>query len=86
MSTEKKPNPPVDVIQEDSGPPLTGEKEPQGSKSVDVDDSQIEEPKDDAFRSLLRARYKQNGGAKKHKRAQAVFLAGHVSVGHVLLV
>jgi len=50
MSTTKKPIPPVDVIHEDSGPPLTGMRDQQNGKKVDIDDAQIEEPKDDAFK------------------------------------
>jgi hypothetical protein len=50
MSTTKKPTPPVDIIHEDSGPPLTGVKEQQESNAVDIDDAQIQEPKDDAFK------------------------------------
>ena len=50
MSTAKKPTPPVDVIHEDSGPPLIGEQEQQDSNRVDIDDAQIQEPKDDAFK------------------------------------
>ena len=50
MSTAKKPTPPVDVIQEDSGPPLTGVPEQQDSNAVDIDDAQIQAPKDDAFK------------------------------------
>jgi hypothetical protein len=53
MSANKKPNPPVDVIPEDSGPPLTDVKEPKKNsegEGVDIDDAQIQEPKDDAFK------------------------------------
>ena len=53
MSASKKPNPPVDVIPEDSGPPLTDVKEPKKNpegEGVDIDDAQIQEPKDDAFK------------------------------------
>ena len=50
MSTAKKPTPPVDVIHEDSGPPLSGEQEQQNDSGVDIDDAQIQEPKDDAFK------------------------------------
>ena len=48
----KKPIPPQDVIREESEPPITEEtprKNPDAIK-VDIDDAQIEEPKDDAFR------------------------------------
>ena len=48
--TAKKPIPLVDVINEDSGPPMTGVREQQNGKKVDIDDAQIEEPKDDAFK------------------------------------
>jgi len=51
MSTAKKPTPPVDMIHEDSGPPLTGVQEQRpGNNGVDIDDAQIQEPKDDVFR------------------------------------
>ena len=53
MITEKKTNPPLEVILEDSGPPLTDIKEPKKNpegEGLDVDDAQIEEPKDDAFK------------------------------------
>jgi hypothetical protein len=50
MSTAKKPNPPVDVIHEDSGPPAAGLPEQQDSNKVDIDDAQIQEPKDNAFK------------------------------------
>jgi hypothetical protein len=55
MSTAKKPTPPVDVIHEDSDPTLTGAKEPQDSNGVDIDDAQIQEPKDDAFKKSAQA-------------------------------
>ena len=48
MSTAKKPTPPVDFIHEDSGPPLTGIQEQQpDNNAVDIDDAQIQEPRDD---------------------------------------
>jgi hypothetical protein len=53
MIIDKKPNPPVDVIPEDSGPPLTDIKEPKKNPEgdgLDIDDAQIEEPKDGAFK------------------------------------
>ena len=54
MITDKKPNhPPVNVIPEDSGPPLTDIKEPKKNpegEGLDIDDAQIEKPKDDAFK------------------------------------
>ena len=51
MSVDKNTNPPLDVIPEDSGPSLTDPKEPAKSPgTVDVDDAQIEEPKDGAFK------------------------------------
>ena len=50
MSTAKKSTQPVDVIHEDSGPPLTGEQEQQKDNGVDIDDAQIQAPKDDAFK------------------------------------
>ena len=50
MSTAKKPNPPADVIHEDSGPPVSGLPEQQDSSGVNIDDAQIQEPKDSAFK------------------------------------
>jgi hypothetical protein len=50
MNETKKPIPPVEVIDEDSGPPLAGVEEQQNSNAVDIDDAQIEESKDDAFK------------------------------------
>ncbi len=53
MITDKKSDPPVDVIHEDSGPPLTDSKEPKKNpedEGLDIDDAQIEEPKDGAFK------------------------------------
>ena len=50
----KKPIRPEDVIHEDSEPPITEVQEPPKKNpdtiEVDIDDAQIEEPKDDAFR------------------------------------
>jgi hypothetical protein len=50
----KKPIPPEDVIREESEPPITEPEETPGNNpgtvEVDIDDAQIEEPKDDAFR------------------------------------
>jgi len=53
MNATRKPTPPVDIIHEDSGPPLTGVKEQEGN-AVDIDDAQIQEPKDDAFKKSAR--------------------------------
>ena len=53
MATTKKRIPPEDVIRDDSEPPVTEIQEPKKNPDqveVDVDDAQIEEPKDDAFR------------------------------------
>jgi hypothetical protein len=50
MSTVKKPTPPVDVIHEDSGPPLADAPDQQNGNGVDIDDAQIQEPKDEAFK------------------------------------
>ena len=50
MSTAKKANPPVDVIHEDSGPPVTGLPDEQNSNGVNIEDAQIQEPKDNAFK------------------------------------
>jgi len=50
----KKPIPPENVIREDSEPPITEIKEPPKKNpdelEVDIDDAQIEEPKDGVFR------------------------------------
>lgn len=50
----KKPIPPEDAIDEGSEPPITEVKEPPKESpdtvEVDIDDAQIEEPRDDAFR------------------------------------
>lgn len=50
----KKPLPPEDVIGEDSEPPVTEVEEPPKKNpdmvEVDIDDAQIDEPRDDAFR------------------------------------
>jgi hypothetical protein len=54
MATRKKPIPPEDVIHEDSEPPITEVPEPPKKNpdtvAVDIDDAQIEERRDDAFR------------------------------------
>jgi hypothetical protein len=53
MTIDKEPNPPVDVIPEDSGPPLTEINEPKKNpdgEGLDIDDAQIEGPKDGAFK------------------------------------
>lgn len=50
MSTAKKPNPPVDVIHEDSGPAIAGLPEEQNSNGVNIEDAQIQEPKDNVFK------------------------------------
>lgn len=58
MNTNKKPIPPApDVIREDSGPAITDIKEPKknpASVEVNIDDAQIDEPKDDAFKKSAR--------------------------------
>ena len=47
----KKPIPPEDVIREESEPPITEmPKEDPEAVEIDIDDAQIEAPKDDAFR------------------------------------
>lgn len=50
----KKPLSPEDVIREESEPPVTEIEEPPKKNpdtvEVDIDDAQIEEPNDDAFR------------------------------------
>jgi hypothetical protein len=59
MITDKKPDPPVDVIHEDSGPPLTDIKKPKKNaegEGLDIDDAQIEEPKDGAFKKAPQKR------------------------------
>lgn len=66
MATNKKPSPPVDAIPKDSTPLSRAARDrrsiPQG-EGVDVDDTQIEEPKDDAFRKAS-----PNGSAKARRR------------------
>jgi len=48
---EKKQIPPQDVIREDSGPPVTEITKPKPTDvQIDIDDAQIEEPEDDAFK------------------------------------
>ena len=47
MSTPKRPTPPMDVVHEESKPNAQGR---QDSNGVDIDDAQIQEPKDDAFK------------------------------------
>jgi hypothetical protein len=47
---EKTRIPPQDVIREDSGPPVTEIPKPKPTDvQIDIDDAQIEEPKDDVF-------------------------------------
>jgi hypothetical protein len=49
----KKPIPPEDVIREESEPPITEIDEPKKNPDyvdVDIDDAQLEDRKDDAFR------------------------------------
>lgn len=71
MSVDKQPNPPVDVIPEDSGPPLTDRKEPaKNPEGLDVDDAQIEEPKDDAFKKTPQ---KEQPPRKKKKAGSSGF-------------
>ena len=50
MATNKKRIPPEDVIREDSEPPIMNPDAAEGEVEVDIDDAQIEEPQDDAFR------------------------------------
>jgi hypothetical protein len=53
----KKLIPPEDVIREESEPPITEVQEPHKNGrdgEVDIDDAQIDEPKDDAFRKSPR--------------------------------
>jgi len=53
MANVKKPIPPEHVIREDSEPPILEVREPKKNPDeveVDIDDAQIEEPKDNAFR------------------------------------
>jgi hypothetical protein len=48
---EKERIPPQDVIQEDCGPPVTEIPKPKPTDvQIDIDDAQIEEPKDDVFK------------------------------------
>jgi hypothetical protein len=63
MSTAKKPTPPVDVIHEDSGPPLTGIED---SNRVGIDDAQIQQPRDDAFKKSAQPEQKPK---RRRKRA-----------------
>ncbi len=49
-TTKKRPTPPVDFSDEDSNSLVKDVREQQDSNGVDIDDAQIEEPKDDAFR------------------------------------
>jgi len=65
MSTAKKPVPPVDVIHEDSGPSLAGENEEQDRNGMDIDDAQIEEPKDDAFKKPAQPKAEQESRRKR---------------------
>jgi hypothetical protein len=62
----KKPIPPVDVIHEDSGPPLNGVEERQENREVDIDDAQIEEAKDDAFK---KSAHPEAAPKRRRKRA-----------------
>ena len=66
MNTTRKPTAPVDIIHEDSGPPLTGVKEPQDGNAVDIDDAQIQEPKDDAFKKSAQP---EVGPKRRRKKA-----------------
>jgi hypothetical protein len=66
MSTAKKLTPSVDVIHEDSGPPPTGVQEQRDSNRVDIDDAQIQEPKDDAFKKSV-----QPEAAPRRRRKRA---------------
>ena len=66
MSAAKKPTPPVDIIHEDSGPPLTGVQEQPESNAVNIDDAQIQKPKDDAFKKSA-----QPGAEPKRRRKRA---------------
>ena len=54
VAMPKKPIPPDDVIREESEPSITeveeSPKKTPNTVGVDIDDAQIEEPKDDAFR------------------------------------
>jgi len=73
MITDKKPNPPVEVIPEDSGPPLTDIKEPKKNpegEGLDIDDAQIEKPKDDAFK---KAPQKEQPSRKSKKAGSSGF-------------
>jgi hypothetical protein len=66
MSTVKNPIPPVDIIQEDSGPPLPDMQERQDKNSIDIDDAQIQEPKDDAFKKAPKT---EADAKRRRKRA-----------------
>jgi hypothetical protein len=65
MSNANKPTPPVDIIHEDSGPPLDGVEEKQDSNGVEMDDAQIEEPKDEAFKQSGQPEAKPKTARKK---------------------
>jgi hypothetical protein len=65
MSNAKKPTPSVDVIHEDSGPPLEDIEKQQDSNGVDVDDAQIEEPKDEAFKKSRQPETKPKTARKR---------------------
>lgn len=59
----KKRIPPEDVIREESEPPITDVDDETG---VDIDDAQIEKPRDDAFRKSP-----QPAEAPKRRRKKA---------------
>jgi hypothetical protein len=65
----KKPIPPEDVIREESEPPITEVEEPPKKNpnpvEVDVDDAQIDLPRDDAFRKSAQPMKEP----KRHKKA-----------------
>jgi hypothetical protein len=71
MNADKQSNPPLDTISDDSGPPLNGLKEPTTNRaSLDIDDAQIEEPKDGAFK---KAPQKEHPPKKRKKTGSSGF-------------
>jgi hypothetical protein len=72
MITDKKRNLPI-VIPEDSGPPPTDIKDPKKNpegEGLDIDDAQIEEPRDEAFK---KAPEKQQPLKKRKKTGSSGF-------------
>lgn len=70
MSLNKKPNPPLDVIPEDSGPSTNTNEPTKHPDRLDVDDAQIEEPKDGLFK---KAPQKEEPTKKRKKTGNPEF-------------